>query len=241
MSGQVVRLGTMTTQNLNARPDTVQLPAELATKLDDEAPEVLEFLWLNVINGYLDVDDLSSDIVHVYELEYSDSPLISQTLSDMITARKNQIAQLKATGFTGETNLNAAFAELRTHGVLALANFSCCGNCGSDEAWNKMQNDPQAHAYLFFHRQDTERLLESRGTYLGFGYDSHDICSEEEYEKMDDATRETVHEQHIHTLVNDVLRPTFAKYGIDFEWNGNLNTRMYISNVDYFVDITQTS
>lgn len=241
MSGWVASLGTMTPQNINARPDTAQLPAELAAKLDEDAPEALDFLWSNVISGYLEAVDLSYDVVDIYELEDSDIPLISQAVSDIVAARKNQIAQLKAAGFTGETNLNAAFTELRAYGVLALANFSCCGNCGSDEAWSEMQDDPQARAYLFFHEQDTERLLESRGTYLGFGYDWHDICPKEEFEKMNDATRQAVYQQHIRALADEVLRPTFAKYGIDFDWNGDVDTRMYISNVDYFVDITQAA
>jgi hypothetical protein len=68
---------------------------------------------------------------------------------------------------TAPAALEEAFESLERHGIVARANYFCCGNCGHtairDEA------EPESIGYVFFHQQSTEGAIENGHLYLQYG------------------------------------------------------------------------
>lgn len=68
--------------------------------------------------------------------------------------------------------LDAAFARLEAEGIVARQDFTCCQTCGHAEIWGEIRAAQKAHpiaGYVFYHRQDTEYVVESGKLYLAFG------------------------------------------------------------------------
>ena len=69
--------------------------------------------------------------------------------------------------------LNQAFKEIRKEGILARQNFSCCQGCGSYdlvEAAEQQEKNGKKKVlgYVFYHRQDNEKFLETGKVHLAF-------------------------------------------------------------------------
>ena len=68
--------------------------------------------------------------------------------------------------------LDLSFVELESRGIVCRQNFSCCGNCGSAEIWDEIDEAHQSkviRGYVFYHMQDTESAVEGYGLYLNYG------------------------------------------------------------------------
>jgi hypothetical protein len=69
--------------------------------------------------------------------------------------------------------LDAAFQDLESRGIVSRQDFSCCGNCGTAEIADEIQEFEKrgraARGYAFYHMQDTEAAAEGHGLYLNYG------------------------------------------------------------------------
>lgn len=62
--------------------------------------------------------------------------------------------------------LNTAFRALRKQGYFARQNFWCCSSCGCYAV-----PEDKAETFVFYHRQDADRLAETGETYLTWAGD----------------------------------------------------------------------
>ena len=62
--------------------------------------------------------------------------------------------------------LNTAFRALRKQGYFARQNFWCCTSCGLYAV-----PEDKAETFVFYHRQDADRLAETGATYLAWAGD----------------------------------------------------------------------
>lgn len=92
------------------------------------------------------------------------------------------------------SKLNDAFRLLRKRGYFARQNFWCCQTCGCAAV-------PEDHAesYVFYHRQDAERLRKDGGTMLAWGGDGDEIVK------------------------------CCLEAGLVVTWDGSKNTRIFVS------------
>lgn len=79
-------------------------------------------------------------------------------------------AQLDWPAVTDCDRLDAAFAELRTAGLIAWQDFSCCQTCGITEIRPQVDKR-RARGYVFFHHQDAQSVAAGSNLYLSFGGD----------------------------------------------------------------------
>lgn len=81
--------------------------------------------------------------------------------------------------------LNVMFRALRKRGFIALQNHLCCGSCACADISDRVRKaggDPETANYVFYHRQNTERMWnrygEFQGVYLSWGGDAAAIVEE---------------------------------------------------------------
>lgn len=212
-------------------PPAINLPQKIRT-------EILEYLWSDLLKGISDVELLAENaygmVEEDVELEFEDVAVIAEAL---LAYRRSQLAAAKEDGRLQPSRLTKAFEEIAAQNVLALQNFSCCGTCGSTEAAEEMY-EHNNWGYIYFHEQDTETLMETAETYLGYGVNWQHICTREEYDALSDQQKEQRYVAACRKLADEVLKPTFEKHGIAFNWNGDLAVRMHISQADYFAELS---
>ncbi|OKL52245.1 hypothetical protein BSZ39_12615, partial [Bowdeniella nasicola] len=109
-----------------------------------------------------------------YELEACNDKASEEELTEIYRdawlERKKFFEQREATGT--RSNIEEAFDDLESKGVLARACFSCCGTCASSEIWGEFDESRPWQGYVYFHWQDAEALVELRtgpdaGTAIG--------------------------------------------------------------------------
>lgn len=132
-----------------------------------------------------------------------------------LAARLAQQAQWTAEQTT--TNLDRAFEELEEAGVVARQDFACCMNCGSSEIFDERDDSRDWHGYVFFHQQDTDRLIEGGQLYLAYGRFSSQI--------------------DLHELVDKQILPVLTSHDLSPEWDGDLDTRILLSNAQWYCPI----
>lgn len=109
--------------------------------------------------------------------------------------------------------LDAAFAELKETGLIAEQNFWCCQTCASSEVHATIKQARKSggavpRGYVFYHDQDTDRAVQGGGLYLAYG--SRDGKS---------AACQAIASEVVDTLKHHGLEP---------EWNGKLDTRIFL-------------
>ncbi|MFC6147152.1 DUF6891 domain-containing protein [Corynebacterium nasicanis] len=215
----------------NTRPSGLDIPAHWPA--DEETREFLEdHFWSLLVRGesdaaaYLDaVEDEAPDVDEDEAAAYVDS---------LIAWRRAQLADL---GARPTSRLTEAFAELATIGVIAREDFSCCGTCGHAEIGEELDVQPGARGFVYYHEQDTERLVADRATYIGYGVFLGAYLSEEEWEALSEAEQSATYERLTVALMRDEVIPLLRRHGIGVEWNEELSTRILLTDVDFFASI----
>ena len=217
--------------SVNVLPESYVFP-ETVVVSDQLREEIVSDVWYQIICG----NCLEEDLVDYFSEDWDevDDDSLSVVVSSLVECRRSQLLGLKEAGLLPVDRLGLVFDELKGLGVLGLANFSCCGTCGSGEAYDLIYEDDSLHGYVYFHQQDTERLVESGSTYLGYGVKWSSICSEAEYDAMSGEDRNRVYVQACREL-GELVRPVFEKHGVGFEWDGDVSVRMLITGVDDYV------
>ncbi|APT91630.1 hypothetical protein CPHO_00320 [Corynebacterium phocae] len=207
------------------------VPATLPT--DNElVEEIKDYIWKSlIIRGVSDVAEIRECTEELFEEELEGvNPIHVEDLAgQMVDIRRHQLTELG--GYS--SRLSAAFQELKDRGVLALGDFSCCGTCGSGEAHDLML-ERGMDGYVYFHEQDTDDLIDSGETYLGYGLNLPKRYTEEEWEALSEDAATRIYTELCRSMAEDTLTPVFERHGIDFHWDGDLSVRMHISNADFF-------
>ncbi|HWO18806.1 MAG TPA: hypothetical protein VNO30_08515 [Kofleriaceae bacterium] len=121
-------------------------------------------------------------------------------------------AEAKWTKPTMNDRIDAAFAQLKREGIIALQNAGYTMSNGwedANEAAHRM--DPPARGATFYHGQDLERGVKNQGLMLAFGA----------YVKSGDNEQQSV------ALGKDICA-TLARYGVPTKWNGSVDSRIEI-------------
>lgn len=146
-------------------------------------------------------------------------------------------AQQTLLGDPPASALSTAFDALASIGVVGRENFTCCGTCGAAEIGDERDESREWRGYVYYHQQDAERIGEDRSTYIGYGAFLDAYLSEESWNALSDAQKETRYEQITVSLMNDEVIPLLEQHGIEVEWNRDLDKRILLSNVDYFAAV----
>lgn len=211
--------------NPNLIPPYATLPV-LALDEDDRA-ELTQQIWEQLITGRDDVDDF----IDIYGEEYDlTDDQLAAAFDALRTARLRQQAEIGA--YASRTI--AAFDELNAHGVVARADFSCCGTCASGEIWGERDDSRHWKGYVYFHQQDTERLVADGETYIGYGAFPPEDFDEDAYDTLSEAAKEDLYRTDVTRLLEDVVFPVFRRHGIEPEWNRDLGTRVLLTNADWY-------
>ncbi|WP_435299118.1 DUF6891 domain-containing protein [Timonella sp. A28] len=216
------------TSNYNTLPPELSIPK--AWGFDDSDKEYfLEDIWGMVLKGNSDLEEY----LEIFHDSFQDVPVTDDELTDyfrsVLALRR---AQLQALGGVPETNLSRAFNDLNNAGIIARADFTCCGTCASAEIGDERDDTQNWRGYVYFHTQDTDSIFESRSTYIGYGafVDAH--YTEQEWDALG-KKQDKAYEQTTLTLMREEVIPVFEKHGITVDWNGSLRTRILLDNVDY--------
>ncbi len=215
--------------------------ADVATILGcspEQAQGAIDHCWRLITLG-TSIDTLIDDIAYGTR-NFTDAPSADQAVEAanyLVKARRLQIGRLRATGQLQPSRLSAAFDKLREQDILALQNFTCCGTCATAEAWDIMSAEPHWRGFVYFHNQDTESLIDTNQTYIGFDIRMGSWYPEAELTAFTQSERQAAYRDACIRLANEILRPTFRAFNIGYTWNNNTDTRMLLSNCDYFAEI----
>ena len=210
-------------------PDKVRVPTQLRQSL-------VTAVWREIIIGNFQqrqlADVAKKCLSGTYQLSQEDAVTV---INSLLTCRRAQIEHYKSTGvFADMRRLNQAFFELTKAGVLALADYLCNASSASEEAYQEMYRG-NFKAVLYFHRQDTERLIASNETLLGFDYNHLHFYTESDYAQLSSSQKKAAFAEHMLDIVESDINPIFSKYNIDLQWDGKVTSRMRIKNVDWLV------
>ncbi len=226
--------------DLNTQPDGMRIPDELLGGVVD--PELEEFIrdtiWTQLVRGNDSINDHAYEIACVVEDEKGEEG-DGGTLSDeqcraiaqyLIDARRTQQAGF---GEVPASKLDRAFEALRKAHVVAEQDFSCCNNCGYAE----IRGDRNDLGYVFFHQQDTERLVESGSTYLSYGIFWPAHISKAQHKALNSSQRKELYDATTIKLMRTVVIPILQEHGIGVSWNGNVDTRILLTGVERYTPL----
>ena len=212
----------------NAFPPYAVLP-ELPLDEDDRA-ELGRQIWDQLITGRDDVDDFIDFYGEDYELTEEQ---LEAAFAALRTARLRQQAEIGA--YTSRTT--AAFEELNANGVVARMDFSCCGTCASGEIWDERDDSRHWKGYVYFHQQDTDRLVEDGKTHIGYGAFPPEKFDEAAYDALSEDAREALYAADVTLLLDGEVFPVLRRHGIEPVWDRNLGTRVLLENADWYAPI----
>ncbi|MES2612823.1 MAG: hypothetical protein V4679_21395 [Pseudomonadota bacterium] len=114
--------------------------------------------------------------------------------------------------------LDAAFAALAQHGVIALQNAGTTQSDGYEDVTEAYHNAPDRAdivGYCFYHGQDLARAVHGGGLFLAFG-------------PMDADTEETEGPR-----IGALIASELQRAGLPVQWNGTFNQRICIPGIDW--------
>lgn len=188
-------------------------------------------VWTMILQGESDPEIYTEMFSEDLEEATVNEAAATRFFASMIDLRRTQQAEL---GGLPESAMRQAFAELATVGVIARENFTCCGTCGSDEIWDERDDSRTWRGYIFYHEQDAERIPEDRETYLGYGafLDAH--IPEDEWNALSEKARDKKYARIVTDLMTNDVFPILEKHGVKVTWDGDLGTRILLSDVDAY-------
>lgn len=201
-------------------------------KMPKEAREFLhEQVWTMILQGESDPEIYTEMFSEDLEAANVDEAEAERFFASMIKLRRAQQHEL---GGLPDSAMRSAFEELATIGVIARENFTCCGTCGSDEIWDERDDSRVWRGYIYYHEQDAERIPEDRQTYLGYGAFLDAYIPEGEWNALSEKNRDQQYARIVTGLMTDEVFPILEKHGIRVTWDGNLGTRILLSDVDAY-------
>lgn len=121
--------------------------------------------------------------------------------------------------------------------MLARENFACCGTCATAEIGDERDDSRQWRGYVYYHAQDAERIPHERQTYIGYGAFLSKFLTEDEWDRLSDAEKDSTYDRIVTELMHNEVFPVFNKRGIAVIWNQDLDTRILLQDVDLFLAV----
>jgi hypothetical protein len=130
----------------------------------DEVEEIEEFVRPLVNGGFADRDEVVEGAVDYFDDQFPADELTA------VVERLWQERLAEQAGWPKETDAERVLATLESlsaKGIVARADFTCCGSCGAAEIGDEASAGDRG--YVFFHQQDTEAAAAGGGLYLSYG------------------------------------------------------------------------
>jgi hypothetical protein len=212
----------------NAIPDYAVLP-DLPLD-DDERTELIGNIWDELVTGKDDVGEFLEVFAEDYELTDEQLTAAFSALRDARLRQQAEIGDYRS-------RTQAAFDELNANGVVARADFTCCGTCASAEIGDERDDSRHWRGYIYFHSQDTEQLIARGTTYIGYGAFDPEDFDEDVYDRLSDQAKQDLYFRDVTRMLDEVVFPIVRRHGIEPEWNRNMGTRVLFTNADWYAPI----
>ncbi len=181
--------------------------------------EIRSFVAKRVNEGFDSEDDILEESLDYFADDFKDNPLelknqLSKIISELIAEHLEEEKSWKTK--TDCDRLDQAFADLEEQGIVCRQNFTCCQTCGHAEIWDEIEllkGELDVSGYVFYHMQDTDRVLEEGRLFLAYGASDN----------SDEATIRVAQK------VYEVL----TKNGFKLDWNGSLDKRICIEDLKW--------
>ena len=194
---------------------------------------VIGVCWVAVVIGD-SVEDIAEIIAEEYdEISNEQAKNIAEYL---ITARRAQQEQFGDVA----TNLDAAFAELEQHGIIARAYCGWTVGEGQAEILDEAADIPRANGepwigHVFITGQQIEAYIEFEGdAALDMAYGA--ILTDEE-DALPDREADELYETKTLAMMTDIVLPTLAKHGVETQWSGSIADLVTLTNAVYYQPI----
>ncbi|QVQ51498.1 hypothetical protein J4H86_22305 [Spiractinospora alimapuensis] len=217
------------------KPDGYAIPAEWRLEAEDRAL-IHGRTWELVLRGCDDAErylELFEDELAAAKVPREEAAAFFASVIDLRRAQEASWDEIPT------TNLTRAFRELETIGVIARQDFTCCGNCAAAEIGGERDESRTWRGYVYFHTQDTDQLLENHSTYVGYGFFPDSSYTEDAWFAMSEEDQETTYTALVTELMDTEVIPILTKHGIHVTWNRELRTRILLSDVDFFLPLTE--
>lgn len=212
----------------NTIPDYAVLPD---LPLDaDERTELIGNIWEQLVTGNGDVEDFVEVFAEDYDLPEEQLTAAFFALRDARLRQQAEIGDYRS-------RTRAAFDELNANGVIARADFTCCGTCASAEIGDERDDSRHWRGFVYFHSQDTDRLIEDGATYIGYGAFEPEDFDEDAYNRLSDDAKRDLYFGDVVRMLDEVVFPIVRRHGIEPEWNRDLGTRVLLTNADWYEPI----
>lgn len=87
---------------------------------------------------------------------------------------------------------------------------------------------------MFFHEQDTERLVEERATFLNYGVFLDAWMPEVVWDALSDDEKSETYGRFATALMDVEVIPMLKRHGIEVEWDHDMATRILLRDVDFY-------
>jgi len=182
-------------------------------QLQKALDEMRAYVHRDVTAGFRPEEEIRSSVVEILADNYPATEL--RPHAESITREVMQRHWQEQATWPPETDcdrLDAAFADLERSGIVARQDFSCCGNCGSGEILDEMEEvgrqGKRVRGYTFYHMQDTESAVAGHGLYLAYGA----------VQEGEDAALAIARE----------IVATIQQHGLTVIWDGTWRTRIFV-------------
>lgn len=181
--------------------------------------EIRSYLAERVAEGFDSEEDIVESALEYFVEELEEKPELKELISPLTSELISKHLECQKTWQTPTDcdRLDSAFEELELNGIVCRQNFTCCQTCGHAEIWEEIEQAKQeglaVSGYVFFHQQDTERVLEEERLFLAYG----------SVDNTDEATL-------------NVAKTVFAllsERGFKLDWNGSLDKRLCVESLHW--------
>lgn len=184
---------------------------------DSIEAELEQFISRRVLEGFDSEEDIVEGALDFFEHDFpgDDLPGVAGRMAEDAIKRHLEEQKTWLTK-TDCDRLDEAFDQLESDGIVARQNFTCCQTCGHSEIWEEVEQarqDRKVSGYVFFHQQDTERVCEEGMLYLAYG--------------------STEEDPNAAIGVADKICQVMKSNGFSIDWNGTLDKRICLLNVQW--------
>jgi hypothetical protein len=173
---------------------------------------ILEKIKVFVWSGFYSPQDVDQMISDLLEKDADEEMLRSAVEPEF---KKKAIAESGWPLVTDCDQLDFAFEELNSNGVVALQNAGYTQSDGIEDSFQVIRERGRDHCrgYCFYHGQDLERVVNGEGLWIAFGdLDQNDT---------------------VKTAVGTLVKEAVESFGFKVEWNGNPERRLQIPKFDW--------
>ncbi len=192
----------------------IELDAEMSAEATEKAHSL-------IAGGYLTPYRAAQALVDTFSESGGHLRLVHNQAMRIVLAawRARTAEQLTWPERTDPDRLHEAFGTLERHGIVARADFTCCGRCGHAEMADEV--GPESLGYVFFHRQSTDAVVAQGRLWLQYG-----ACSPQRDQDV---------------VIGRRIVGALTEAGLPVEWNGDGGSAVIVGPITWQKRLPATS